>query len=194
MHQYILDTKYASENLLMILNKERDFLNEKLLSRKTTIEAEKRLLDSMQESDFTPEGIMDLYGFNKASEDLWKEAEGILAFIVTNTNSLSIIAGAILQIAKQGISFKYKSLSKCPDGRIIGQENLKNIIWQGRNQAMHFEEGKYRKDVVEYFKKLEIDFGNRFELSDKNLAYDVLMLLGWESYTAYEKDMTLLLG
>ena len=89
---------------------------------------------------------------------------------------------------------KLESLTKCPDGRIIGQESLKNIIWQGRNQAMHFEEGKYRKVVVKCFTKLEINFGNRFELSDKNLAYDVLMLLGWESYTAYEKDMTLLLG
>ena len=194
MHQYILDTKYASENLLLILNKERDLLNEKLSSRKTMLEAEKGLFDSMRESGFTPEGIMDLYGFNKASENLWNEAKGILAFIVANTDSLSIIAGAILQIAKQGISFEYKSLSKCPDGRIIGQENLKNIIWQGRNQAMHFEEGKYGKRVEECFKKLEIDFGNRFELSDRNLSYDVLMLLGWESYTAYEKDMTLLLG
>lgn len=194
MNQYILDTKYASENLLLILNKERDLLNEKLLSRKTMIESEKGLLDSMQESGFTSEGIIDLYGFNKESENLLKDAKGILAFIVVNTDSLSIIAGAILQIAKQGISFECKSLSKCPDGRIIGQENLKNIIWQGRNQAMHFEEGKYRKGVVECFKKLEIDFGNRFELSNKNLAYDVLMLLDWESYTAYEKDMTLLLG
>ena len=76
------------------------------------IEAEKGLFDSMQESGFTSEGIMDLYGFNKASEKLWKEAEGILAFIVANTGSLSIIAGAILQIAKQGISFKYKSLTQ----------------------------------------------------------------------------------
>ena len=60
MHQYILDTKYASENLLLILNKERDLLNEKLLSRKTTIETEKGLFDSMLESGFTPEsGVGD---------------------------------------------------------------------------------------------------------------------------------------
>ena len=194
MSQYISDTKYASENLLKMLNNERNLLNEKLFSRKTIIEAEKDLFDSMQKNDFTPEGIMDLYGFNKASEKLWKEAEEILAFIVANTGSLSIIAGAVLQIAKQGISFKYKSLSACPYGRAVGKETLKNIIWQGRNQAMHFEEGKYKKSVVGCFKNLKIDFGDRFSLSDKNLAYDVLMLLGWESYAAYEKDMKLLLG
>lgn len=59
---------------------------------------------------------------------------------------------------------------------------------------MHFEEGKYKKSVVECFKNLKIDFGDRFSLSDKNLAYDVLMLLGWESYATYEKDIKLLLG
>ena len=194
MHQYILDTKYASGKLLWILNKERDFLNKKLLSRKTRLETEKKLFDSMQKNGFTPQGIMDLYGLNKASEKLWKEAEQILSFIVANTNSLSIIAGAILQIAKQGISFKYKSISKCPDGRVIGRETLKNIIWQGRNQAMHFEEEGYNEYVKKCFKNLAIDFGNRFSLSDKNLAYDVIMLLDWTSYAVYEKDMTLLLG
>lgn len=84
-----------------MLNNERELLNEKLFSRKTIIEAEKDLFDSMQKNGFTPEGIMDLFGFNKASEKLWKEAEEILAFIVANTDSLSIIAGAVLQIAKQ---------------------------------------------------------------------------------------------
>ena len=194
MHQYLLDTKYASENLLLILTKERDLLNEKILSRKTMIEAEKGLFDSMKESGFISEGIMELYGFNKASENFLKEAEEILTFIVTITNPLSIIAGALLQIAKQGISFEYKSLSHCPHGRIIGKESLKNIIWQGRNQAMHFEEGNYKKGVVDCFSNLEMEFGNRFKLTDKNLAYDVLMLLGWESYGAYEQDMALLLG
>jgi hypothetical protein len=59
---------------------------------------------------------------------------------------------------------------------------------------MHFEEEGYNEYVKKCFKNLAIDFGNRFSLSDKNLAYDVIMLLDWTSYAVYEKDMTLLLG
>ena len=193
MNQYLIDTKYASENLLLILNKERDSLNDKLLSRKSMITAEKDLFESMKKHGFTAEGVMDLYGFNKASDKLRAEVEDILNFVVANTGSLAIIAGAVLQIAKQGISINFKSLKNCPVGRTIGRESIKNIIWQGRNQAMHFEEGNYRNGVINCFKNLEMDFGNRFKLADKNLAYDVLTLLGWESYSAYERDMSLIL-
>lgn len=158
------------------------------------IEAEKNLFDSMKEVGFTSEGIIDLYGFNRTSENLSKEAKDILSFIVANTDSLNIIAGAILQIAKQGISFEYQNLSKCHDGRIIGRESLKNIIWQSRNQAMHFEEGNFRQSVVDCFKNLEIKFGSKFKLVNKSCAYDVLIILGWDSYDAYEEDMVMLLG
>ncbi len=194
MHNYILDTKYASENLIRILNKERDFLNEKLFSRKAMIEAEKDLFGSMKDGSFTSEGIMDLYRLNRTSENLSKEVEDILNFIVANMDSLNAIAGAVLQISKQGISFKYNELSKCPVGRMIGRESLKNIIWQSRNQAMHFEEGKSKQSIIDCFKNLEIEFGNSFKLVNKSCAYDVLMILGWGSYNAYEKDMVLLLG
>ena len=58
-----------------------DVLNAQLMlerSNYTLLEAEKNLFESMKEGGFTSEGIMDLYGFNKTSEYLWKEAEDII--------------------------------------------------------------------------------------------------------------------
>ena len=194
MNQFIVNTKYAVENLISIMQKERMLLEEKLSARKIVKDAEKNLFEQMKENDFfSPEGIIDLYGLNSATERIEKETEELRNFLLTIDDSLRIIAGALLQIAKQGISFTHKSLGNCPTGRVIGRETLKNIIWQSRNQAMHFEEGRYRSSVVNCFKNLEIDYGTRFELADKSLAYEIIKLLEWDSYDNYESDMKLLL-
>lgn len=110
----------------------------------------------------------------------------------TIEDSLNIIAGSVLQISKQGISSVYGSLMNCPSGRILGGETLKNIVWQGRNQAMHFEESNYNQKVIDCFANLKLDYGSRFSLGNKNLAYEVVRLLGWTSYNNYENDMKLL--
>ena len=103
---------------------------------------------------------------------------------------------SLLQIAKQGISTIHGNLDNCPEGRKIGPETLKNIIWQGRNQSLHCEEGNPHKKVKNCFLNLKNEFGKDFDLSlnpTSNKAKKIVDVLGWEDYDQYEKDMISLL-
>jgi hypothetical protein len=50
------------------------------------------------------------------------------------------MSGMLLHVAKQGISIVHRGINHCPPGRIIGSQALKSVIWNGRNQAHHWEE------------------------------------------------------
>lgn len=115
--------------------------------------------------------------------------------IQLHSESAKILCGSILQFAKQGISTVHKSLNNCPAGRTIGKECLKNIIWQGRNHAIHFEESpNHNPAVKQCFQNLE-DFGLCFCLDNypgENMSKEIIRLLGWAGYTTFEEDMLLL--
>lgn len=57
-----------------------------------------------------------------------------------HTFSIGSLSGALLQHPKQGISLVHSGPSSCPAGRAIGGSTLKDVIWQGRNQAIHWDE------------------------------------------------------
>jgi len=193
MNQYLVDTKYAVENLFIVLYQEHKRLDQALESLEMMKRAEQESWEVMQKDRFTIEGVMDLYGFNSAAERFKTDSIDITTNLNTISTSLDIIAGSILQIAKQGISAVHIKLSNCPSGRTIGKEYLKNIIWQGRNQAMHFEEGRYQSPTVTCFKNLEETYGSKFQLNKKNLAFEVIRILEWAMYESYERDMKSLL-
>lgn len=193
MNQYLLDTKYAVENLFLVIYQQHNQLKEALKSHQMMKQAEKDIFENMKEIGFTPEGVLDLSGFSLAAERFEGDRKGIVQVLNSIGASLSIVAGSILQIAKQGISTVHTRLSFCPNGRMIGKETLKNVIWQGRNQAMHFEEGSYDPPTVACFQNLEHRYGTRFQLGRKNLAFDVISILGWTAYDVYERDMKNLL-
>jgi hypothetical protein len=115
------------------------------------------------------------------------------AEVVDKAASLSALAGALLQIAKQGLSLVYgERKSDCPDGRSIGSQSLKEVIWEERNQAVHYESGDYRQPVVDCFAKLAREFDPEFDLAANRrrcLAKEVVALLGWQDYSTYRRDM-----
>jgi hypothetical protein len=117
-----------------------------------------------------------------------------LDIIEARVSSLAALAGAILQIAKQGISTIYGLSWKtdCPTGRMIGSQNLRTVIWEGRNHSMHYEEGNPSVGVKNCFLGLETSFGQEFSLSvhpSANRSVLVVTILGWLNYDAYEQDM-----
>jgi hypothetical protein len=104
--------------------------------------------------------------------------------------STSIMCGALLQIAKQGLSMVHGMKQNVPGGRAIGLTTLRDVIWEGRNQAMHFEEGNFKSSCVQCFSALQTLHGARFSLTQgKNLATYVVDALGWHTLSAYEADM-----
>lgn len=112
-----------------------------------------------------------------------------------NNKEISYLAlgRSILQIAKQGISKTHGNPQNYPYGRIITTQSLKNIVWQGRNQAIHHEEGNYNNNVKDCFTDLKNNFGVDFDLSvnsTKNLSTKVIdRVLKWHSYIDYYNDM-----
>src|SRR5205085_1103080 len=91
-----------------------------------------------------------------------KEREELVNLIATHALSVGSLAGSLLQHAKQGVSLVHGKPEKCPAGRSVGSQDLKEVIWQGRNQAIHWEEGKFKQSLEKCFESLRKDFGPVF--------------------------------
>lgn len=204
MHQYIADTEYAARGLIELITAEEKQLAQ-LQSQYNGLSSKvehlnRFLLDAPFNDDVVPlqEQAMavDMYRTREELADLERQIIALQNSIDAKGVSIDSLCGAVLQIAKQGISTVHGRLGACPDGRSIGTgvetEKLKNVIWQARNQSMHYEEGDFKQPVIDCFTKLEISFGSKFSLNEnagKNLAHYIIQELGWKDYLRYESDM-----
>jgi uncharacterized membrane protein len=69
-----------------------------------------------------------------------QEVDALAQSILNHTSSVEALATALLLIAQQGIAVVYGATtwkSFCPRGRQIGGVDLRDLVWQGRNQAAH---------------------------------------------------------
>ena len=107
-------------------------------------------------------------------------------------HSVEALAGAILQIAKQGISMLLEGKTRFESGPLIGGQHLSAIIWHARNQAMHWEEGlPTNKQTMACFQLLAEEVGEEFDLStsDRNCALGIMQLLGCHGPSDYTTIM-----
>lgn len=204
MHQYITDTEFAAKNLLLLANEEENKLKE-LAEILRDVEVQLRVHKWDFESsdlndDFSEVYVMSAFSrMAKAAqhaEALQIQLVSVQASIGTHQQAIQAIAGSILQIVKQGISIVHGRVEAAPEGRKIGTVSLKDVIWQARNQAIHYEEGNLRRPVTDLFATLELEQGAQFSLSNhpnQSRAKQILTLLGWSDYTAYVNDMKSLL-
>ena len=205
MNKYIFDTKDATTRLIEAIFFEEDAL--------TRVQAElKQLLAELTHMgrtydflelnpDLNDDGLAataiywEAYDLSPKADELESKVEELETRIGNRKVSVCALSGALLQIGKQGISIGYQGIDSCPDGRIVGRTPLKSVIWEARNQSMHFEELHItRKQVTAVFATLEADYGSNFKIvPGKNLGYEVINQLGWTTYAQYEKDMLSLL-
>ena len=99
------------------------------------------------------------------------------------------MAGSLLQFAKQGISLVHGGLENCPSGRKIHGVDLKLMIWQGRNQSMHWDEGQLRAAVKQCFETLKATDPAFNAYLTRNVAFDVVRVMNWRDVAAFEADM-----
>jgi hypothetical protein len=210
MHQYLIDIEYATTNIIDLIMHDQQELDQ---AKKRYHQLQKDLKFYQQQmyaadmsDDLSPMQLQYEYlKYNKQTEDLSKQEEILISQIEELKNSIdtksfaiSSLCGALLQISKQGISIVYGGLGSCPNGRAIGNEILKNIIWQGRNQSMHYEENNPKQAVKTCFQNLEAFFGNEYSLTlhpSENFAQKIVInVLGWNDYQVYKHDMISLLG
>lgn len=207
MHTYLIDTEFATKSLIeTIYAEEKAF--EQMSERYAMLKAQ---FDHLQWDFSTADGSEDFDDlqvqakFNRmakfhqdaAFQTKKLELENLQQSIANKKFSVEALAMNLLQIAKQGMSTVHGPLQNCPDGRFIGSQTLKNVIWQARNQAIHCEEGNPNNAVRICFSTLTVDFGPDFDITSNptdSKAKKVIDQLGWNSFHQYESDMQSLLG
>ncbi|MET7761735.1 hypothetical protein ABZS71_06725 [Streptomyces sp. NPDC005393] len=200
MSDYLREIKYAVEHIVPTLWHEREELRE--LEGKVEVAAA-RAMEVCRRANFamlSSEDADDLLIThwmmnhdtppNREWHHLSAEADHFRARLAARAFSTSALAGALLQYAKQGMSAAYGAPGNWPEVRKIGDVSVSVIIRHGRNQAMHWEEGKDpHAGLVECFEKLaELDpvFS---KYRERSLAMEVVDLLGWKEYADFERDL-----
>lgn len=196
---YADDTEYAVTHLIDLAVGEEALLEEKRL---LLANAEQRLKvhewdfqTSDLNDDFSEQYVMAAFARAARAGQETNELKIVVAHLQSMIGAHQIavqsISGAILQIAKQGISIVHGGLGNAPPGRAIGTVTLKDVVWQARNQAIHFEEGNFHPPVLQVFRALDATYGAVFSLQNhagQSRAKQVIDLLGWTSYQAYLSD------
>lgn len=108
--------------------------------------------------------------------------------------SVNALSGTLLQFAKQGISLVHGGLQTCPSGRQVSPSlDLKTVIWQARNQSIHWEEGKLKQPVIHCFQLLATELQSKYgNYQAQNLAFSVIEELGWKTQEDFSRDLLLL--
>lgn len=145
MNQHLLDTQFATSELIKIVTFEKNEmknLNSNYMKKKVQHDLLYRDFIRKEldpDENFTEGQMMQAFYMqskyvSEMLQPILEEIKILERSIHIKDESIRALSGALLQIAKQGISVVYRGLSGCPDGRIIKNESLKNIIWQARNQ------------------------------------------------------------
>jgi hypothetical protein len=200
MHQYLQDTEFASQNLFRLATDEGNQLRaitEKLKDKERELQAHQwDFQTSDLNEDFSDAYVMAAFArAGRAAQEVERlkgDVAVLQASVGTRQHAVQALVGAILQIAKQGISLVHGSLSAAPPGKSVGSLAMRDVIWQSRNQSMHYEEGRYKQPLTDMFSTLEREHGSQFSLASfpkQSRAKQVLDLLGWKNYEAYIQDM-----
>lgn len=130
------------------------------------------------------------FGEDKEQYHKSKDLDELEARLASREFSFSALSGTLLQYAKQGLSASFRESANWPDGRLVGTQHLKTIILESRNQSAHWEEGSPSQRVERCFETLIADMGSKFgEYKTKNLAFEVVSMLGWRSYVDFRNDL-----
>jgi hypothetical protein len=201
MHQYIQDTRFAVEGLIGLITQDAaDYAalqeqHERAAAKDAYYHAAFQLREMGPDANYW---YAMRHEAGTALNGLAAELRELEDRIVNKHQSLAALSGAVLQIAKQGISTEYRHPERCPNGRKVFGVDIKCLIWASRNQAIHYENPKeISYETRGVFAQLNAGRMHVAPLDPAckvNCAYDILQILGWASYPQYEADMRGLLG
>lgn len=130
---------------------------------------------------------------HQATAAVDEEVKSLAASIDAKSASIAALSGALLQVAKQGLSVVYGKPQNTPRGPEVSGLLVKDIIWEGRNQSIHYENPKEISDaVVDFFRRIDgvRNDGNSWDpRSQYNYAFDIINFLGWLDWKQFEGHM-----
>jgi hypothetical protein len=108
--------------------------------------------------------------------------ESLGASVEAHRFSVDALAGTVIQVAKQGLALVHGS-KPTATGRMVGSsQQLSEVIWQARNQALHWEDRSFNAAVNKCFTSLASEVDQVFsEYVTRNMALDVIKMLGWHT-------------
>lgn len=197
MKKYLEETKFAASSLIDLIWADFEHL-EGLKDRLKKLTAEFDIRYQLfLANEFHPAAnhyhaqMAKAYeGIAQPKAELESQIQGVSERIDAKSASIAALSGAILQIAKQCISLKYGKPQNAPAGDDIGGILIKDILWEGRNQSIHYENPKEISDnVVTLFAELDAlraDGETWDARSQTNFAFEIVQLLGWRTYGDFE--------
>lgn len=201
MHQYIIDSSFAVQGLISLISQDSERLSEHVEMQKTALAKEEYFDLAFLQREMHPDANYWYGRYYEAAErhaEIKKQIEFLEAQILDRRHSLGALAGALLQISKQGISSVRRRPDNCPASRQVRGVDIKWLIWAGRNQTQHYEEpNKIDQSTVTIFGNLNSYAGATVlpdPKSGTNLAFNIMTILGWLDYAQYEQDMVSILG
>lgn len=111
-----------------------------------------------------------------------------LARFGATETAMGILGGAMLQISKQAIAYRFGGSRPPLPAKMIGSQTIVEIVWEGRNHVMHWEENAPRARVIEMLTKVNADFGLVLDPSENN-SMDLLGVLGWSNAEQVVDDL-----
>lgn len=203
MDAYLDEIEFAARNLLPALWTERDLVTRhqvELASLTSEMNRNYEQVERIGQSDLPDDdglGTMifwDTYfGPDKERHEKARELREVESRLEAHQFSVAALAGALLQHAKQGISIVHGAPSNAPAGRSIGSLPLRTVVWEARNQALHWEQAAPRAAGTACFAALASEQDRKFaDFTKRSLAMDVVELLGWRDFEAFADDMRLL--
>lgn len=199
--EYLQETEYAARRLLEAIwheHAEIRALAARVAALERRVQSEytsaRNIIDDAEDPDDVMLGVGrhwdNYFGPDRERHDRQQELDRLRDGRDARVFALGSLAGSLLQIAKQGLSAVFGKEADWPEGRAVGGQTLKSVIYGARNQTIHWEEGKCRHATVQVFQQLEKDFSAPFgDFNTINLAMPVIDLLGWRSYDDYMADM-----
>ncbi|EDL59807.1 hypothetical protein [Gimesia maris] len=139
----------------------------------------------------------DMNALRENATELQPQVEEAAANLFAYNIALESLCTSLLQTARQLMVSAGGGKNNCADGRMIGTQSLKVVIWEARNQSIHYDEPPLRPHVQSCFDVLANEFGPEFDLAahpNKNLAPVVIRHLGWSDIFTFETDVRQILN
>jgi hypothetical protein len=130
------------------------------------------------------------FGVDKNRHHKEEEVQAVAERVATHQKSVALIAGSLLQYAKQGLSQVYGSPQHWPAWAAIGTQGFGNIILQSRNQTMHWDTPPLTQRVQDCFTKMATEVDPVFnQFHARSLAFEVVSELKWKNFAKFRADM-----
>lgn len=196
MNNYISQTEFAAKSLIDLISsdfKALEHMNSALKNAAAKFDFNYQIFMA---NEFHTAANYYYAQMTKAREPqahIMAEIESLSENIDAKSASISALSGALLQIAKQGISLTFGRPENAPKGEEIHGIPIKEIIWEARNQSIHYENPREVSDkVVALFTKIDQvrNDGRLWTPRDQiNYAFDIVRFLGWLNYEQYETHL-----